>query len=437
MIGLDRRTVLAAVAGVAAWPAAARAPRLRVNARSEEGGRQLRILARALPELRRTGAWARQVALHADMTHQQHGSWRFLPWHRAQLVWFERMVSAAAGEPFNLPYWDWTTAQPLPDELFDLPELTIRGLAVGGADRRIRKGQGVPGSYRARFEGSLGDEPARFLGGPMTQTPAGPAYHMGSAEQHGHAWMHAFAGGDMTLAETAPNDPAFWLHHANVDRIWASWSRQWSAASEGRIAYPEAWLSLPIGGFEDEGGARVADARSADFLDPGALVGAYAPYSYAYDRLLPPGARFAARERGAVVEAQSFSLTMRGSDGVFSIPRDLAAFRRRAEAAGRSLELAAELEVVVLAQPNRRRCLTFDAPSAEAEPVVTVFPMRHAHPTLCRTDASRAVEAALGDGRPLRLRSFDPFDPARGPLQILSARITGRIEARDRERIGG
>ena len=25
------------------------------------------------------------------------------------------------------------------------------------------------------------------------------------------------------IAGTSPNDPVFWLHHANVDRLWAQW----------------------------------------------------------------------------------------------------------------------------------------------------------------------------------------------------------------------
>ena len=33
---------------------------------------------------------------------------------------------------------------------------------------------------------------------------------------------------------TSPNDPAFFLNHCNVDRIWEAWM-----ASEGRIYKPE------------------------------------------------------------------------------------------------------------------------------------------------------------------------------------------------------
>ncbi len=37
-----------------------------------------------------------------------------------------------------------------------------------------------------------------------------------------HNRCHRWIGGDM-VAGTSPNDPVFWLHHCNVDRIWADW----------------------------------------------------------------------------------------------------------------------------------------------------------------------------------------------------------------------
>lgn len=28
------------------------------------------------------------------------------------------------------------------------------------------------------------------------------------------------------LAASAPNDPVFWLHHCNIDRLWARWQKK-------------------------------------------------------------------------------------------------------------------------------------------------------------------------------------------------------------------
>ena len=35
----------------------------------------------------------------------------------------------------------------------------------------------------------------------------------------GHVWV----GGSMGSVPTAPTDPIFWMHHAEIDRIWAEW----------------------------------------------------------------------------------------------------------------------------------------------------------------------------------------------------------------------
>jgi tyrosinase len=37
----------------------------------------------------------------------------------------------------------------------------------------------------------------------------------------GHMWV----GGSM-MAMSSPNDPVFWLHHCNIDRLWAEWQRE-------------------------------------------------------------------------------------------------------------------------------------------------------------------------------------------------------------------
>jgi len=32
-------------------------------------------------------------------------------------------------------------------------------------------------------------------------------------------------GGNMAQ-NTSPNDPIFWIHHANIDRMWSSWMKR-------------------------------------------------------------------------------------------------------------------------------------------------------------------------------------------------------------------
>jgi tyrosinase len=37
-----------------------------------------------------------------------------------------------------------------------------------------------------------------------------------------HNLVHRYIGGDMALA-SSPNEPVFWLHHCNLDRLWSIW----------------------------------------------------------------------------------------------------------------------------------------------------------------------------------------------------------------------
>jgi tyrosinase len=81
----------------------------------------------------------------------------------------------------------------------------------------------------------------------------------------------------MGAVSWAANDPIFWLHHCNIDRIWASWNR-----AGGRNPSDESYLGQ-LFTFVDEAGKPLW-MRVADVLDTARL-------GYAYDRYLkrPPG----------------------------------------------------------------------------------------------------------------------------------------------------
>ena len=38
-----------------------------------------------------------------------------------------------------------------------------------------------------------------------------------------HGSVHIWVGGTMSDASVSPADPVFWLHHANLDRLWWVW----------------------------------------------------------------------------------------------------------------------------------------------------------------------------------------------------------------------
>lgn len=55
-----------------------------------------------------------------------------------------------------------------------------------------------------------------------------------------HGSVHVRTGGDMGSVPTASYDPIFYLHHANVDRLWA----QWQASHPGALPVSEATFAL-------------------------------------------------------------------------------------------------------------------------------------------------------------------------------------------------
>ena len=56
-----------------------------------------------------------------------------------------------------------------------------------------------------------------------------------------HGSVHGRVGGDMCCVPTASYDPIFFLHHANVDRIWA----RWQTLHPGPLPASEASWTLP------------------------------------------------------------------------------------------------------------------------------------------------------------------------------------------------
>lgn len=75
------------------------------------------------------------------------------------------------------------------------------------------------------------------------------------------------AKGDMSKADTAPNDPIFWLHHSNIDRIWCEWQE----------LLPQ--LSMSYDGKDEKGRAVTTD----DLIDLGPLQH-FLPSSYWHNR---------------------------------------------------------------------------------------------------------------------------------------------------------
>ncbi|MEE8523366.1 MAG: tyrosinase family protein [Thermoanaerobaculia bacterium] len=84
-----------------------------------------------------------------------------------------------------------------------------------------------------------------------------------------HGLGHLYVGGDMASGGMPPNDPMFFLHHANVDRLWAMWQDRNRASSDtatdyGNPGYPDDWRG-EIFNFDEVRADEMFDFRALGF----------------------------------------------------------------------------------------------------------------------------------------------------------------------------
>jgi hypothetical protein len=128
----------------------------------------------------------------------------FLAWHRWYLREFEKRLQEEDPD-VTVPYWDWIADPKIPRQInrqaqLDRWSVTRQWDSTFMPDR---------GDYRAAMRRD------RF-----------EPFQLRLEDMHG--WVHVAVGGESGQMSTArsPADPLFWLHHANVDRIWARWQER-------------------------------------------------------------------------------------------------------------------------------------------------------------------------------------------------------------------
>ncbi|RKO83992.1 hypothetical protein BDK51DRAFT_31294 [Blyttiomyces helicus] len=51
-------------------------------------------------------------------------------------------------------------------------------------------------------------------------------------ENHPHNYLHMAIGGDMAQPPLSVNDPIFFLHHSNIDRLWNKWQQDFPGSAD-------------------------------------------------------------------------------------------------------------------------------------------------------------------------------------------------------------
>ena len=208
---------------------------------------------------------------------------------------FETIVRAAVetlGGPsdWGLPYWNYSDASDPNARL--LPTAFRTPTKSDGSVNALYVATRTPtsnagGQFADEADVAIADplrEPAfvsvRFgtgFGGPDT-----PFVHaggiIGSLELTPHGTIHVAVGGWMQFFFSAALDPIFWLHHANIDRLWQVWLDRDPSHTNPTTKWPSS-VSFD---FRDAAGQAVK-MTSGQVVDTTA-----APLGYSYDDTSDP-----------------------------------------------------------------------------------------------------------------------------------------------------
>lgn len=193
------------------------------------------ILPSALPE------W-QSHALAPDATVLKNNTWAqchqneegtrdevFLLWHRVYLYYFERIARKVSGQKdFSIPYWPYTMP--------DVEGVTQRVLPLAFREKTLPSGE-TNVLYQPRRDSI---NAGGLLNPNDVVVDAINNYHtfelmQENMERTPHNVLHGAIGRRnlpgqwdgilMGIPNFAAQDPIFWLHHANIDRLWSCWIR--------------------------------------------------------------------------------------------------------------------------------------------------------------------------------------------------------------------
>jgi len=176
--------------------------------------------------------WTRQASIHQE--HCPHGNWFFLPWHRAYLLSYERIIRKLSGmADFALPYWDWRCQRSVPATFWGTD--TILSPEFPNPSYPFNRVIGPTGEADINVVGpanlaTLLNETdfEMFASGAATALRGGGGFK-GPLESGPHDYIHAsFVRGTMRTF-MSPLDPIFWLHHNILDYFWYEWNNRGNA----------------------------------------------------------------------------------------------------------------------------------------------------------------------------------------------------------------
>jgi len=312
-------------------------------------------------------SWSYQNSIHAGLC--QHGGWEFLPWHRAYIYWFEQIIRDKSGDPkLTLPYWNYTKGgaddRKLPAEFRD----DKSSLWDPARRKAINDGDAMPPSA-VKFDVAwktkdfVGESPDHFGGGRIRHHGINGG-QKGAVEVQPHDEVHDAVGGDMGSNAKAANDAIFWLHHAEIDRLWYCWITVQKRENPSKaVAANAPWYAETYTFYDTKGAPQ---PLKGDKVDDVTNLG------YTYDNC-PAKAALPSSEEELVQLAMQESNEMAAAE---EPPKTLASSKAGAQLAAEPVRLTIDLspdaqddiEAAALAKDARSLVLRFDDITADHPP---------------------------------------------------------------------
>lgn len=222
--------------------------------------------------------------VHNLIAHSTHGKAPFLTWHRRFIWVYEKTLREKCDYEGSLPFWDWSLdwEDPPSSPIFDSklgfggdgdPDAPEHNVAHCVTDSPL--GELHPQWYGDRFEPHClsrffddDDWFGRYLSPTQMQEVMDSTSYEEfflALEDGPHDIIPGGIRGDFTTF-TAPNDPIFYLHHSQLDRVWWLWQmrdkenrvKDYGGEGDGRNVTMSD--TLPLAGLDK-------DVTVADIMD--------------------------------------------------------------------------------------------------------------------------------------------------------------------------
>jgi tyrosinase len=146
-----------------------------------------------------------QYWANVHLNHCPHHDKYFMAWHRGFITLFERQLREVSGNPaLALPYWNYYDDPTIPAEFTE--QASWNPLFIARVNTSVSQALTLD-----PFASTL----TTFQRGVSNSFEA-------SLELKPHDPVHDLIGGTFDTMQS-PLDTLFWLHHANIDRLWSAW----------------------------------------------------------------------------------------------------------------------------------------------------------------------------------------------------------------------